>query len=195
MPRPRASKSAVEERKAAILSAARQVFGEHGFSDASVDRIAQLAGIAKGTVYLYFPSKESLCEACLRDRIRLLESSLTAAVAAAADTRARLEAFIRTKLEVFAAHRAFLHMYLGEFGPARLPVTEMRQIQLRILERVLRQGRKAGEIRTAAVRLAARLVFDVSHGLVKEQLMSERPTPHTRAIHTAVDLVLGGLAR
>src|SRR6266542_5759403 len=56
-----------EDRRAEILDAAVKVFGEKGVSKATVSDIAEAAGVAKGTVYLYFGSKEQLLGA-LRDR-------------------------------------------------------------------------------------------------------------------------------
>jgi AcrR family transcriptional regulator len=55
-------------RRQQILDAAVQVFGEKGFARAVVADIAEAAGIAKGTVYLYFPSKEEIFTAILIER-------------------------------------------------------------------------------------------------------------------------------
>jgi AcrR family transcriptional regulator len=61
-----------EERRTkmqAILDAALDVFVEDGFSHARLDEVAQRAGIAKGTLYLYFESKQALFEALIRSGI------------------------------------------------------------------------------------------------------------------------------
>ena len=55
-----------DERRAAILAAALDVFAENGFAAARLDDVAQRAGVAKGTLYLYFPDKEALFEALLQ---------------------------------------------------------------------------------------------------------------------------------
>lgn len=52
-----------EDRTSTILAAARQVFGEYGYHQATMQEVARRAGVAKGTVYLYFSSKEELYEA------------------------------------------------------------------------------------------------------------------------------------
>ncbi|TCT37851.1 TetR/AcrR family transcriptional regulator [Martelella mediterranea] len=49
-----------EEKRSAILDAAVTVFSRKGFANARIEDIARQAGIGKGTVYLYFPDKESL---------------------------------------------------------------------------------------------------------------------------------------
>jgi AcrR family transcriptional regulator len=54
-----------EARTRALLAAALDVFLERGFESARLDEVAQRAGVAKGTLYLYFPSKEALFEALI----------------------------------------------------------------------------------------------------------------------------------
>ena len=54
-----------EFRRDEILDAAHRVFASQGFRDATVDHIAEAAGVAKGTVYLYFKSKDDLYWAAL----------------------------------------------------------------------------------------------------------------------------------
>ena len=59
-------------RRSEILKAARYVFGKQGFSEATVDMIAEQAGIAKGTIYLYFRKKEELFLQALEERLKEL---------------------------------------------------------------------------------------------------------------------------
>ncbi|MBC9904099.1 MULTISPECIES: TetR/AcrR family transcriptional regulator [Achromobacter] len=54
-----------EETRAAIFSAAAQVVGKHGYGDASINRITEAAGIAQGTFYLYFESRQALFDELL----------------------------------------------------------------------------------------------------------------------------------
>ncbi|PXA99946.1 TetR/AcrR family transcriptional regulator [Nostoc sp. 3335mG] len=55
-----------EARPDEMLDAALAVFGEKGFAAAKVEEIARRAGVSKGTVYLYFPSKTALIEGIVR---------------------------------------------------------------------------------------------------------------------------------
>ena len=63
-----------ENRRACILKAARCVFARQGYSKTVVDDIAGQAGIAKGTLYLYFKSKEDIFLAALMEDARCLEN-------------------------------------------------------------------------------------------------------------------------
>ena len=62
--RPR--RAAPEVRQTAILDAALAEFARHGFADARVEDIARRAAVSKGTVYLYYPTKQALFEALVR---------------------------------------------------------------------------------------------------------------------------------
>jgi AcrR family transcriptional regulator len=58
-----------EERPGDIIAAALQIFAEKGFAGARVEEIAARAGLSKGSVYLYFPTKEALFRAVVRDAL------------------------------------------------------------------------------------------------------------------------------
>src|SRR5215208_3049991 len=58
-----------EARPEEILDAAFVVFGDSGFARAKIDDVARLAGVSKGTVYLYFDSKEALFREMVRAKI------------------------------------------------------------------------------------------------------------------------------
>jgi len=82
-----------------ILDAAREEFGERGFSDSSIVGITQRAGVALGTFYTYFESKEALFQALVRDMSAQVRDSVGPALAGAKDgldgERRALEAFLR----------------------------------------------------------------------------------------------------
>jgi AcrR family transcriptional regulator len=101
-----------------IVEAARVVFREKGFASARMDDIAWRAGVAVGTIYLYFRTKEAICEA-LADRLnrRMLVESLpllSAATAAQGIADAVSAAFriLREECDLLA----ILYLHIG-FGP------------------------------------------------------------------------------
>jgi AcrR family transcriptional regulator len=68
-----------------ILDAAREEFGERGFSDSSIVGITQRAGVALGTFYTYFDSKEALFQALVRDMSAQVRDNVGPELADAAD--------------------------------------------------------------------------------------------------------------
>src|SRR2546421_8353202 len=73
----RAKRSA--ERRDAILAAALEAFSASGFAAARLDDVARRAGVAKGTIYLYFRDKESLFRELVRTALSPLARAITAA--------------------------------------------------------------------------------------------------------------------
>jgi AcrR family transcriptional regulator len=67
-----------ESRSAELLDAALHLFGESGYAQTRLDDVAARAGISKGTVYLYFASKQDLFEAVVRERASPWINSLAA---------------------------------------------------------------------------------------------------------------------
>src|SRR5213593_948885 len=78
----RRSVKPAEERRKDVLDAALRLFASKGFADTTVSDIAAEAGMATGTVYLYFPSKEHVLQG-LHDRFG--EENEAAVAAAAVD--------------------------------------------------------------------------------------------------------------
>src|SRR3954471_433798 len=68
-----------------ILDAAREEFGERGFSDSSIVGITQRAGVALGTFYTYFDSKEALFQALVRDMSAQVRDSVGPALGGGKD--------------------------------------------------------------------------------------------------------------
>jgi AcrR family transcriptional regulator len=71
-----------QAKERAILDAALDVFAESGFAQARLEDVAARAGVAKGTIYLYFPSKQALFEALIRTGIAAPIEAASAEVAA-----------------------------------------------------------------------------------------------------------------
>jgi AcrR family transcriptional regulator len=82
-----------------ILDAARGEFGERGFSDSSIVGITQRAGVALGTFYTYFDSKESVFQALVRDMSAQVRDTVAPVFKDATDAldgeRRALESFLR----------------------------------------------------------------------------------------------------
>jgi AcrR family transcriptional regulator len=91
-----------------ILDAARDEFGEQGFSDSSIVGITQRAGVALGTFYTYFDSKEAVFQALVRDMSAQVRDHVAPALQDAKDAidgeRLALESFLqfaRTHRDVY----------------------------------------------------------------------------------------------
>ena len=117
--RTRARKVDADTRRQAILDAALSVFAEHGFEAARLDEVAARAGVAKGTLYLYFQHKEALFEELIRGAVApVIDTLSTVAANPSVPPVAVLEAFFGMfEQQVLGTRRKLLLRLIIAEGP------------------------------------------------------------------------------
>ncbi|HEU4326751.1 MAG TPA: TetR/AcrR family transcriptional regulator [Roseiflexaceae bacterium] len=144
-----------EERAALILSAAQDVFVEKGYYDASIDEIAARAGVAKGTVYLHFASKEDLLVALVEQQISGFLARVDQVIGEAAPVRVRLEHILLDVYTRMHEKRNQVLLELHSMGVTRSVIEKRGEFQARIkqvMERIavlLEEGKRNGELDAA----------------------------------------------
>ncbi|HUX67906.1 MAG TPA: TetR/AcrR family transcriptional regulator [Terriglobales bacterium] len=158
-----------EFREAEILEAARQVFGEHGYAAATVDLIAAAAGVAKGTLYLYYPSKDEIFWAALSSRFREMLDRTRREMEAAVGARAKIRAALRVRFDFLRSDEQFVRMYVTEFGAmCRAPGGCMRALYQEAVECIaaaLAEGVRSGELRPLDTLEAAMALLELVKGV------------------------------
>jgi AcrR family transcriptional regulator len=139
-------------RRNSILDAALDEFSARGFAAARLDDVAKRAGIAKGTIYLYFADKESLFQELIRFKMGPVVGTLESVFAADLPIRViaeqAIEIFIR---EIYGTHRKQVLRLIISEGPRFPALAEFyyREVLSRVLKGVraiLRRARERGEI-------------------------------------------------
>jgi AcrR family transcriptional regulator len=185
-----------EFRNAEILAAAHKVFAENGFTGASVEAIAQEAGIAKGTLYLYYSSKHEIYSAALKSGILALIRELKEKTACTRSAEEGIRAFIATKLLFFEQHRDFFKIYYAEFGNAVTP-KELHSLlldQIQILKDILSEAWKQNKIRDVPVEPAAFAILDLTRGAIAQRLLGHSQTCVQEEISFLCDFIWKGIA-
>ncbi|MEW9123188.1 MAG: TetR/AcrR family transcriptional regulator [Thermotaleaceae bacterium] len=141
----------IKDRRMDILQAALHIFSKKGYHNAKIEDIAMEAGIAKGTIYQYFSSKQDLFQQMFRHGVERYGQSL--------QEIATNESHIRDKLLALAqSHGKFLEEHIGmsEIMPKesklmskemRCWVLEQRDHAFSSLEEMIEQGIALGEVR------------------------------------------------
>ncbi|MFZ5668131.1 MAG: TetR/AcrR family transcriptional regulator [Pseudomonadota bacterium] len=178
----------------AILDAARQVFGELGYEVATVRDIIRRTGLASGTFYNYFRSKEEVFEALADDGASRFRPILRACW----EQSTSFEGYLRAAIQAYFDFLADEH----ESWQTRRPPSERQphvQIQTPEMERVFEEVRDAfskaidrgGAPRVDADYLAAACIAIARE--VGERMLNRRPVDTAAAADFAVKLILGGL--
>ncbi|MEQ5789104.1 TetR/AcrR family transcriptional regulator [Erythrobacter sp. NFXS35] len=145
-----------------LLDAAAEEFGEKGFHEASVSSITRRAGVALGSFYTYFDSKDALFRALVADMSEKVKTSarsaLTDGMGALEIERAALTAFLR-----FAAEHKEIYRIIdeAEFVDPDSYRTHYETIAMRIADR-LRAGAEGGEFRGGLGELEAWAVMGMN---------------------------------
>ena len=99
--------------RAQIVSAAIQLFAEHGIEAVTVDQIAAAADVGKGTIYNYFQAKEDIIVAFMVDLERTVQARLCDFPSRQISTADLLIDFIETQFRMKRCHHAFVRVFLG----------------------------------------------------------------------------------
>ena len=153
-----------DERAPEILDAALACFSEKGFAACRMDDIARRAGISKGTIYLYFESKEAVFKALARraigERIAAIAGQLQAFEGATPELLRMVLIMIGSIASVSDAV-VLPRLVLAEAGNfpelAEFWRTEIIDRGLGVFEMIIRRGQARGEFRSVAPEHAARL--------------------------------------
>ena len=97
-------------RQAEILDAAKEVFSTMGFHKADINEIAKLAGIAKGTVYLYYPNKKSLFLAVIELGLEKLATEIEKKLLDISDLEDQIKTAIKTYMVFFKNNQKFYRL-------------------------------------------------------------------------------------
>lgn len=193
------------ERPAEIVEAALIEFAENGYVATRLEDVAMRAGITKGTIYVYFQSKEDLFVATLKEQSRpsleLLEAMTAERRGSALDVLRRHLAFVAQRMVEDRAGRDVCRILVSEghrfpevvrrwyaevMGPTMAEITD-----------VLRWGVERGEFRHCAAALYPQLVLAPIVTCMMWPLVAgeERPSDVEHFIGAAIDMLASGLVR
>jgi AcrR family transcriptional regulator len=202
-PSPRWQRRA-DDRPQEILVAALAVFVERGFAAARLEEVAKRAGVSKGTLYLYFSSKEDLLKALVQSAIVPELENVEALVAGHGGTRRELLVLMVTAMWrgiVLSPLSGIPKLMMAEAGNfpdlARFFLEAVIQRHWSVLRQVMEEGMARGEFRPLPSDLAVRVFVAPMMMAVfwKHSFMplEARPLDFDLYFQVAVDMALAGL--
>src|SRR3954463_7986087 len=184
-------------KRDAILRAAIDVFAERGFFNAQVADVARVAGVAAGTVYLYFKSKDDLLISIFERSMREGLTNGRAAVAKLDDPRERLVRLARAHLARLGADRNLAIVFQVELRQStkfmeRFSATLLRDY-LGLIREAIADGQRAGLFRADLKATAmAKMLFGALDEMATNWILSRRRYSLEADADTVVDLFING---
>lgn len=196
------------DKRERILAAAERVFAKRGFFASRVSEIAKDAGVADGTIYLYFKSKDDLLISLFEDRMKQVNAALRAAIATETTALAQLRTFIKTYLQLIHDEPAATEVLTIELRQSNKFMKEYENAEfadfLRMLGGLVAKGQDAGELDDEVPpHIVARMIFGMLDELALAWVLAKQPINATkpkkfdivRAADWVVALVTTGLGK
>jgi AcrR family transcriptional regulator len=183
-----------EYRCSSIQDAAMAVIAKRGVADATMQEIADEAGIAKGTLYTYFRDRDELLAKTASRAYERLISSLDDAFQSPGTLAERLLKVVLRQLQFFDEHRELFAAYTALTSrEAHAKKKASHAVYLQRLERLFSEAKERGEVRIDP-REAAAVYADVVRGVVLRRLEEKSKTPREEQAASVVSILLRGMA-
>ena len=181
-----------------ILRAAVDVFAEHGYFNAKVAQIAKAAGVADGTIYLYFDGKEDLLITIFREHTRNYLHSLEQQLANVNRAEERLRIAVRHHLETLGRDRALAVVSQVELRHSLKFMSLLSQQEvadyLGQIRKIVEHGQQQGAFRrNVHPQLVAKSIFGILDEMVTSWMLSEKDYDLGAQAEQVADLILTGL--
>ena len=193
-----------EFRIQSIQEATMRVIARKGMSAATMQEIADEAGVAKGTIYLYFRDRDELVEKTFETAMAQLGDRIDAALEQDLPFEEKLRIALSVRLAFFRENREFFRLYLSLRMPEGTPQQQRRQkrtchpqyrARVQKFAEVLKESMARGEIREAEQYRLALFVIEGSTAVILERLNEEAPPPEEEDVELMTRLILDGVRK
>jgi len=181
-----------------ILEAAVSVFAKSGFHESTISQIARAAGVADGTIYLYFKNKDDILVHFFNYKTRQVFASFREDVDHAQTSIDKLRNLIRRHLDEFQKDRFMAVLYQAETHRinrlAEEQIREMHKMYLDLIAEIVEQGQVEGAIRRDLyVGLVKRYIIGGVDEVINTWLHSDGQYDLTSMADPLVDLFIRGI--
>jgi len=188
------------DKRDAILRAAIRTFARNGFFGAQVADVARTAGVAAGTVYLYFRSKDDLLVSIFERTMTDTLAAGQAAIADVSDAPERLRRIARLHLERMGRDRDLAIVFQVELRQSTKFMERFSSTYLRdyigIIRDTIADGQAAGTFRTGFnPTIAAKALFGALDEMATNWILARRKYLLAEQADEVIDLFLNGVAR
>lgn len=135
--------------KRKIFEASMKLFAEKGYDATSVEEITSVVGVAKGTLYYHFSSKEEIFKFLIEEGIKLLQNSIMIKTSQKDNSIDKLKSILLIQLKVLYKYQDFIKIILSQMwgnGPRNLECKKSVQQYVKIIEEIVEEGIQKGEI-------------------------------------------------
>lgn len=162
-----------------IIDAAVIVIAQNGYHQAQVSKIAKQAGVADGTIYLYFKNKEDILVSLFQEKMGIFIEKIEAEIAGKTSAAEKLLTLVETHFNLLADDHDLAIVTQLELRQSnkelRLRINEVLKGYLRMVDSIIHFGKETGEFRSDLdVRLSRHMIFGSIDETVTTWVMNEQ---------------------
>ena len=193
-----------EYRIHSIKEATMRVIARKGMAAATMQEIADEAGVAKGTIYLYFRDRDELVEKTFETAMALLGERIDAALGHDLPFEEKIREMIAVRMAFFRENREFFRLYLSLRMPEGSPQQQRRQkrtchpqyrARVQKLGEVLKEAMERGEIRHIDPYRLSLFIIEGSTAVILERLTEESSPAEETDVDFIASLILEGVRK
>jgi TetR/AcrR family fatty acid metabolism transcriptional regulator len=189
----------IADKREAILRAATQVFATNGYFNSKVADIAKAAGVADGTVYLYFKSKEEILHSIFDRSVGEAISEGREQLEVITDPREKLRRLAHLHLERLGADRDLAVVFQVELRGSTKFMEEFSgggfAEYLRMIRTSIEEGQRAGVFRASInAKVAAKIFFGALDEMATNWILSKRRYKLAPLADQVLDIFLSGVS-
>lgn len=186
-----------EKKCDSILRGAGAVFARYGFYKATISQIATEAGVADGTIYLYFKNKEDILYQFINYKTEFVFERMRQSVKKGSTAEEKLRNLIKCHLQEFQTDRNMAVIFQSEVRYRRdieSRIKDISKMYLDLLSDIIEQGQIEGEMRhDLFVGLAKRFILGAVEGVINTWVTADGKYDLAAMADPLVDLYLNGL--
>jgi TetR/AcrR family fatty acid metabolism transcriptional regulator len=188
-----------DDKRARILQAAVKVFARKGYFAARVSEIARRAGVADGTIYLYFRGKEDLLVSLFDEVMSVHVAEVKAALPKVPTTEGKLRAVAEAHLQTLGGNRDLAVVFQVELRQSTKFMERFTASWLQdyfvLLHDIIAAGQKRGDLRAdLPVKVASKAFFGALDEMVTSWILGRKSYDLAKLAGPVVDLFLRGAA-
>ncbi|MCY9091781.1 TetR family transcriptional regulator [Bacillus mojavensis] len=181
-----------------IIDAAVEVIAENGYHQSQVSKIAKQAGVADGTIYLYFKNKEDILISLFKEKMGQFIERMEEDIKEKATAKEKLALVISKHFSLLAGDHNLAIVTQLELRQSNLElrqkINEILKGYLNILDSILTEGIKSGELKEGLdVRLARQMIFGTIDETVTTWVMNDQKYDLAALSDSVLELLVSGI--
>lgn len=187
----------IQQREAEILSVARRMFAQQGFRETNLNDVAKEVGIARGTIYLHFATKEDLLQAIVQNGEAHLLATMKDAIAGQDEPLSQLQAVLVEYLKIHKDYEDLIRILSPELKglvTSRLYGQETVLPLRAFVQKIIEEGKAKGQFsREIDTRVAALGLFSIVTMQTYQDVVGAGLISHEELVNSVLKLYFSGL--